>query len=370
MENAFIRTETPILKLMRSVISIALVGIWFSVRPVGAVEICPGDCDGSGRVSRLEITRAVGMIFGEGDPSRCAPIDVDENGSVTAGDLVAALFVAINGCPRSDTACNGSEALCERRYDEVSYPTTHNAMANTEDGFQSPNQTYNVSTQLRDGVRALMLDIYDYNGEITLCHADCELFGHRPLVDTLREIRTFLEERPREIVTLIFEAYVSAADTETVFADSGLLDYVHVQTVGEPWPTLSAMIESGKRLVVFSDRDQGERPWYLYVWDYAFETPYSFVHPQDFVCTPNRGDPSHSLFILNHFLTRPTGSINLARRVNFNPLFMDRALQCMHEDERLPNFVTVDFYELGDLLDVVDELNFPGTDSPGDGPLT
>jgi hypothetical protein len=43
--------------------------------------------------------------------------------------------------------------------------------------------------------------------------------------------------------------------------------------------------------------------------------------------------------------------------VNHNPLFIDRAEQCRTESGRLPNFVTVDFYDIGDLFDVVDSLN-------------
>ncbi len=46
--------------------------------------------------------------------------------------------------------------------------------------------------------------------------------------------------------------------------------------------------------------------------------------------------------------------------VNHNPLFIDRALQCQLESGRLPNFVTVDYYDIGDLFAVVDELNEVG----------
>ena len=69
---------------------------------------------------------------------------------------------------------------------------------------------------------------------------------------------------------------------------------------------------------------------------------------------------SNSLFILNHFLTNIIGSPQLADMVNHNPLFIDRALQCESESGRLPNFVTVDFYNIGDVLAVVDALNGVG----------
>jgi hypothetical protein len=45
--------------------------------------------------------------------------------------------------------------------------------------------------------------------------------------------------------------------------------------------------------------------------------------------------------------------------VNHNPLFIDRAEQCEEEGNALPNFVTVDFYDIGDLFDVVESLNAP-----------
>jgi hypothetical protein len=43
--------------------------------------------------------------------------------------------------------------------------------------------------------------------------------------------------------------------------------------------------------------------------------------------------------------------------VNHNPLFIDRAEQCLSESGRLPNFVTVDYYDIGDLFPVVQSLN-------------
>jgi len=52
-----------------------------------------------------------------------------------------------------------------------------------------------------------------------------------------------------------------------------------------------------------------------------------------------------------------SGEPGLANQVNHNPLFIDRALECEAFHDHIPNFVTVDFYEIGDLAAVVDELN-------------
>ena len=254
-------------------------------------------------------------------------------------------------------ACNGARELCDRRYDEVAYATTHNAMSNAEDGFLGPNQQFSVARQLEDGVRGLMLDThYADDGTASLCHAYCAL-GQRPLVAGLGEIRDFLERHPHEVVTIIFESYVSANDTRAAFAAAGLLDLVHAQPVADPWPTLADLIAADHRLVVFTDSGGGSHPWYHHVWNYAFETHYSFASPAALSCAPNRGNPANRLFILNHFLTQLFGSRALAEQINHDPLFIDRARSCMAANGHLPNFVTVDFHDIGDVFAVVDALN-------------
>lgn len=254
-----------------------------------------------------------------------------------------------------DGTCNGDAALCARRYDQVAYPTTHNAMSNADEGWTGPNQQHGIARQLDDGIRGLMLDTHYYAGEATLCHAFC-VFGKEPLVSGLTKIRRFLDLHPQEVVSIIFEAYTSEADVAAAFAAAGLMDYLHAQPLNTPWPTLRSLIDANTRLVVFTD-ERGVLPWHHYVWDYASETPYSFSTPADLSCAPNRGNPANSLFILNHFLTNTFGSPVLAERVNHNPLFITRAQQCQTERNRLPNFVTVDYYNIGDVLAVSRTLN-------------
>ncbi|MEW6268272.1 MAG: PI-PLC domain-containing protein [Thermodesulfobacteriota bacterium] len=257
---------------------------------------------------------------------------------------------------RAVHACNGAPELCDRRFDEVAHATTHNANSNAEDMFVGPNQQHGVARQLADGVRGLMLDTHYDSGQVMLCHAVCAI-GKRPLVDTLVDIRAFLERHPYEVVSIIFESYVSAADTEAAFAAAGLLPHVHAQPVADPWPTLREMIAADRRLVVFTDNQGGAYPWYHHVWSYAFETHYSFANPAALSCDPNRGSPANRLFILNHFLTQVFGSPALAEQINHDPLFIERARECQAANDALPNFVTVDFYDIGNVFSVVAELN-------------
>ncbi len=256
----------------------------------------------------------------------------------------------------------GIIGFLDRRYNEVSFPTTHNAMSNQEDGWLLPNQRYSIPNQLADGVRGLMLDIWEWEGEIILCHGCDEWYGylggHKPLLDGLLEIKQFLDDNPEEIVTIIFESYVSMSDAENVFIQAGLLGYTHTQTLGDPWPTLNDMIAAGDRLMVLTDHDGSLGTWYHPVWSFAWETHWSNEYPEDFSCADNRGSPSNDLFILNHFLTRgATPKSILAQEVNHNPLFVDRTLECWNDSGKIPNFPSVDFYDIGDLFSVVNTLN-------------
>jgi hypothetical protein len=127
------------------------------------------------------------------------------------------------------------------------------------------------------------------------------------------------------------------------------------------------MVARGERLVVLmddrpSDDEAARFPWYHYQWDaLVFETPFALT-PEEladpgFTCAHNRGDPANDLFILNHFLTRTVGHPSFAELVNFDPSFLGRARECQALYGRIPNFVTVDYYEIGDVFAVVDALN-------------
>jgi len=271
--------------------------------------------------------------------------------------LAALLAACAEEPPPIPDTCNGAETLCARRFDEVAYPTTHNAMSNLDEGWVNPNQLHGITRQLEDGVRALMLDThYDDDFEPALCHTLCQL-GRTGLVDGLSEIERFLSSHRGEVVTIIFESYVTAEETAAAFESSGLIDYVHRQRADEPWPTLRELIDADERLIVFTDADGGAYDWYLPVWEFAWETHFSNREATDFTCDINRGSMDNSLFILNHFLTQTIPKQEFAEQVNVNPFFIDRATECMTESGRLPNFVTVDFYSIGDLFPVVDALN-------------
>ena len=257
--------------------------------------------------------------------------------------------------------CNGAIDLCAKQYNDVAYLTTHNAFNSDEDGLLFPNQTYNITSQLNDGVRGLMIDVYDYFGTPTAYHSIFAL-GTIPLSDIFNNINTFLDNHPNEIVTIILECYVTANDIEDEINQSGLNNYLYTHNNSIGWPTLQNMIDNNNRLVIFTDVDDASNSqlWYHYVWDYAVETHYSVNTINEFTCDFNRGDPLNDLFIFNHFVTDANlgyGLYNESNDVNANPFFITRALDCQTQTNKFPNFVTIDYYELGDGLAVVDQLN-------------
>ena len=257
--------------------------------------------------------------------------------------------------------CNGDITLCSKTYNEVSYLTTHNAFNSAQDGLLFPNQSYNITSQMNDGVRALMIDVYDLFGNPTAYHS-MFMLGTIPLIDLFNNIKSFLDNNPNEVMTIILESYVSANDIEDIVNQSGLNNYLYTHNNSLGWSTLQNMIDNDNRLVIFTDEDDANSSqlWYHYVWDYAVETHYSVNTINDFNCSFNRGDPINDLFILNHFVTDAILGYGLhteSMAVNANPFFIGRAMDCYTQTNKFPNFVTIDFYDLGDGLDVVNQLN-------------
>lgn len=252
--------------------------------------------------------------------------------------------------------CNGHEGLCSRRFDEVAFAATHNAMSNADDGWLLPNQQHPIAQQLEDGVRALLLDTYEFSGEAALCHAICEA-GSKPLVEALIELREFLDEHPREVVALLLEDHLDVDQTAAAFEAAELLDDVYAPSAPGAWPTLGEMVESGERLVVFTENGGPPPAWYLHLWEHAFDTPYSFSSVEDFSCEIHRGEAGNSLFLLNHWLSDPVSLPEYALLANSFGVLYDRAIQCWQERDHIPNFIAVDFYAEGDLFAVVDALN-------------
>ena len=306
----------------------------------------------------------------------------------------------------TSTACEGHVELCSRPYNDVAFAATHNSMAAADEpGWFIPEQPTGLVGQLNDGVRALLIDTWygqrsstgnivvtaqrSYAGALAqaeqefgpevvasavhlrdtfasgagpvrpyLCHGLCEIGATDWLQDMVR-VRAWLAAHPREVVTFIIQDTVTPADTAKVFKDSGLLPYVHTQRPGQPWPTLGQMIDSGHRLVVMMERRGGgpTYPWMLSAFDWVQDTPYTNPTAEDLSCRLNRGSASHPLLLINNWVSSFQGLISNARKVNAYDVLWPYVERCRERRGQIPNFIAVNYYDLGDTFRVVDQLN-------------
>ena len=254
--------------------------------------------------------------------------------------------------PRS---CNGDPSYCARPFDQVAVVGTHNSMSSSQDDWLGPNQNANVLAQLAMGVRALNLDVYEEDGELLTCHGYCSL-GSRPLDDSLSELREWLDAHPDQVLSLTFESYISPEQMQASFEAAGLADLSFERDPSALWPTLDEMISENTRLVVWTDSGGGDPAWYADINEHVWETNYAYKQVEDFDCSFRRGREDQSYVILAHFLTNPIASEELASQANNGEVLRERVRECEAAD-RTPNLVLVDFVDLGEVFEVVAEIN-------------
>ena len=242
--------------------------------------------------------------------------------------------------------------------------------------------------------------------DIYLCHVYCE-YGATRFSTALGAIRQFLIRNPDEVIILVIGNYVSTADTAKAFTDARLFDRLYEWDSSTTPPTLGNLIDQGKNIVMMSEFTGPPPAWNNPAYGLMQDTPFTFrneaalltpgspgytgaetvtgpvddtiVTPDPATpsgttlswaadwtglasCAPNRGTPESPLFQINHWTT-PSGSastIAQARVVNSYDVLMSRVRNCMTQRGKFPTIVGVNFYNVGDLLKVVNELNRVG----------
>ncbi|QGG95718.1 PI-PLC domain-containing protein [Actinomarinicola tropica] len=291
-----------------------------------------------------------------------------------------------------ERACNGHVELCDRPYDEVVQPATHNSMSSPDVVEIWPEHDGDIAAQLDAGIRALLIDTHHWTAMVSaddlqrrapgtsdavadalwplvrpfaeerpgtfLCHNHCA-FGGMPFVDALDDVRAFLDANPDDVVTLVIQDAISVEETEAAFAEARLESYLY-EPSGAGWPTLGEMIDDGERLVVVAEVEGPPPAWYLHAFDEMQETPFTVLRPDAFTCEPNRGPDDASLFLLNHWVQRVAPDRADALEVNAHDVLVDRARRCAAERGQLPDFLAVNFYSLGDVVGAADTLNGVG----------
>jgi len=288
---------------------------------------------------------------------------------------------------RQATVCNGQASFCNRSYSNITYMGAHDSFASSTDPLAlAADQHVDITAQLNLGVRLLQAQAHINNGVIHFCHTSCLLFDGGPVEQYLATVKSFLDVNPNEVLTLLFtnpEGLSIQNVWEPAFNASGISDLAYVPPQLpmniSSWPTLGEMIGAGKRVVVFLDAgadgaDGPPVPFILPEFQMIWETPFSVTNAS-FPCSVDRtagplADDEH-MYLINHTL-----NVNLLPFLASSPVIVsdpiaagttngitsvvDNANGCVAisgSGGRNPNFVLMDFVDLGQGLAAVNQLN-------------
>lgn len=161
----------------------------------------------------------------------------------------------------------------------------------------------------------------------------------------------------------------------------------------DDWPTLSEMVLGGKRVVMFMDymANQTAYPWLLDEFSQLWETPFDPVD-QKFPCTVQRppnlaeNDAKNRLYMINHnlnielsilgadMLVPARTELNVTNNVTGDGSLGLSANNCRSDWGRPPNFLNVDYYNMGgfagSVFEVAAQMNNVTYDRPCCGMAT
>jgi len=276
--------------------------------------------------------------------------------------LASPLVSALIATPRA-TTCNGHAELCQRGFGNVTFVGAHNSYAVGVNNLAT-NQDYDVTQQLKDGIRMLQMQVHNKNGAIQLCHTSCALYNGGTLEDYLKKVKSWLDNNPNEVISILMvnSDGFKPSDYDQVFQSTGIAALSYAPTTATlpaaDWPTLGSLIDSGKRVVTFMDHgaDYSSVPYIIDEFTNIWETAFDVIDP-NFDCNVNRtkGDASTQMYLINHFLDKLVlgqpapfkEQANVTNSVSGLGSLGQHVQTCVGDHGRNPNFMLVDFYEFG-----------------------
>jgi hypothetical protein len=289
-----------------------------------------------------------------------AAVGPGEAGAPGAGGRV------LPGLPTAGNPCNGRDTYCSLRYDVTCFAATHDSAANSAPLWQHPSQDQPIGEQLNGGIRALSLSVYDDAGVVTVCRGNCAE-GNTPLGVVLDDVATFLDENPREVLTLLLDGALPAKSLAAEFVAHNLDALAEPHDASDPWPTLGEMIDSGTRLVVIAETDEAAEAgpaWLLPRRDLVWESGNDWPSLSAMTCNPAVGDLSRPLYLVHQRLVEAgeggapaDPSPKLAEEANELSIVTRRLQGCQKQFGHGPSFVAVDFSRVGDVVGATQVIN-------------
>ena len=216
--------------------------------------------------------------------------------------------------PTNSQPCNNYPELCSRKYSNITEVAAHNSP------FVAPNnaaanQALGVIDQLNDGIRMLQGQTHSVNGTIYYCHTSCDLLNVGTAEAYFTNISHWIRRHPYDVVTLLIGNgdLVNVNNYVAPLQSSGLARYAYIPPkvpMGiDDWPTLSELILTQKRIVIFMDynANQTSVSYVLDEFSQMWETPFSPTN-RSFPCTQQRPpdldmqEAEQRLYIANHNL--------------------------------------------------------------------
>ena len=255
--------------------------------------------------------------------------------------------------PGSGPPCNGDPRLCSRHFSELTFLGTHLSVA-SDATWPTQTQGRTLSEQLLSGgVRALELELHDDEGALAVCEGDCAA-ASSSLAGVLREVSTFINQNPTDVLTLVLRSGVAPNALVQAFDDQQLIPLAHRQIAGKAWPTLRQMIDDNQRLVVFvgplpTEADAGDAVSALPAWLHALPEWASETAPSEGAnCALANGEVKSPLAILNHYALGEDKADEALLSAHAPEVIAARLKRCQDDRGHVPNFVFVNFAEVGD----------------------
>ncbi|MCX5922370.1 MAG: hypothetical protein NTX86_03510 [Candidatus Dependentiae bacterium] len=196
---------------------------------------------------------------------------------------------------------------------------------------------------------------------------------NQPLTYALATIKKYLDDNRDAVITLFLNIFDLTQMQQTFLQaldQTGIMQYALAQSTQQPWPTIQDMINSNKRLVLFTDQaalhNLAGYPGLLFADDFVYSGAYSFSSIDELnndscslvAVNPNAAwyrklsysniNDDNTLFELNHYITSGiAGSQALAQQANTYASQQAHIGQCKNIIQKLPNLLNLDFYDIG-----------------------